>query len=106
MIIVIVADEVLDRILRKERLEFLIELGRQGLVVGDDQHRHVVVGYQVRHREGLATAGDAHQRLERRPLLDAGGQLVDGLRLIARRLIRTIQFVYAHAEHLPRIQIR
>ena len=41
LVVVVVADEVLHRVLREELLELAVELGRQGLVGGDDQGRAV-----------------------------------------------------------------
>ncbi len=63
LVVVVVADEVLDRVLREEGLELGVELGRQGLVVADDQHRPLAARDDVGHREGLARAGDPEQRL-------------------------------------------
>src|SRR5262249_60189562 len=37
LVVVVVADEVLDRVPGEELLELSVELGGQGLVVGDDQ---------------------------------------------------------------------
>ena len=37
LVVVVVADEVLDRVVREELAELVAELGRQRLVVGDDQ---------------------------------------------------------------------
>ena len=37
LVVVVVADEVLDRVVGEEVLELAVELGGQGLVVGDDQ---------------------------------------------------------------------
>ena len=39
LVVVVVADEVLDRVVRQELAELVAELGRQRLVVGDDQCR-------------------------------------------------------------------
>jgi hypothetical protein len=59
----VVADEVLDRVVREEAAELLVELGGQGLVVDHDKRRPVHAGNGLRHREGLARAGDAEQHL-------------------------------------------
>jgi len=60
---VVVADEVLDRILREEALELRVELGRQCLVVADDEHRPLAPRDDVRHGEGLARTGNPDERL-------------------------------------------
>ena len=64
LVVVVVADEVLDRRRRQKLTELVAELGRQGLVVGDHQRRPRDVGDDARHREGLARARDPEQRLE------------------------------------------
>ena len=42
LVVVEVADEVLDRVLREELAELGVELGRERLVVGEDEGRPVV----------------------------------------------------------------
>ncbi len=83
LVVVVVADEVLDGVAGEEAAELLVELGGQGLVVGDDQDGAVDLGDDIGHREGLARAGDALEDLVAR----AGGQArrepVDGLDLVA-----------------------
>ncbi len=54
LVVVVVADEVLDRVVGKEAAEFLIQLRGQGLVVHHDQRGPVRRRDDVRHREGLA----------------------------------------------------
>ena len=54
LVVVVVADEVLDGVLREEATEFLIELRGQGLVVNHDERRPVHLFDDLRHREGLA----------------------------------------------------
>ena len=63
--------------------EFLVELGGQRLVVGDDEDGPVGLVDDVGHREGLARARDPHQDLMAKARGDALGQLGDGLRLVA-----------------------
>ena len=43
LVVVVIGDEVLDRVVREERLELVIELRRQRLVVRHDQRRAVQV---------------------------------------------------------------
>ena len=66
LVVVVVADEVLDRVLREELAELAVELRRQRLVRREDDRRPADLGDHVGHREGLARAGDAEQRLEAR----------------------------------------
>jgi hypothetical protein len=88
LVVVVVADEVLDRVLRKELAELAVELRRERLVGREDDRRPADLGDHVGHREGLARAGDAEQRLEREPVVDPLDEPGDRLGLIARRRIR------------------
>ncbi len=63
LVIVVIGDEVLDRIVREERLELVIKLRRQRLVVRQDQRGTIDLLDDLGHREGLARAGDAQQHL-------------------------------------------
>ena len=85
LVVVVVRDEVLDRVLGKEVLELLVELRRQGLVVAEDERRPVDVLDDLGDGEGLAGAGDAEEDLVARAGLDAFRELADGLGLIALR---------------------
>jgi len=91
LVVVVVGDEVLDRVLGEELLELAVELGGQGLVVGDDQGRALDALDDIGDREGLAGACGAEEHLALEPLLDARGELVDGDGLIAGRLIRRVE---------------
>ena len=86
LVVIVVRDEVFDRIVREKALHLAIELGRQNLVGREDQRRLLHRRDDMGHRESLAGAGDAQQHLVARPLLDALDQLGDRLRLVARRL--------------------
>ena len=69
--------------MREEFLELGRQLGGQGLVVRDDYRGTLHLLHDVRHREGLAAAGDAQQGLVIETLAHAGGQTLHGLFLIA-----------------------
>ena len=84
LVVVVVGDEILHSIVREERAELGAELGRQRLVMGQHQCGTVALGDDVRHREGLAAAGDAQQGLAAVAPLYPFHQLGDGLRLVAR----------------------
>ena len=85
LVVVEVADEVLDGVVREELAELGVQLGRQGLVVGQDQGRLLVLGDRVGDRPGLARAGHAEQGLVAHPRLEAVDQALDGGRLVPRR---------------------
>ena len=75
LVVVVVADEVLDGVVGEEAPELLVELRGQRLVVRHHQRGPVHAGDDLRHGEGLARAGDAEQHL----VLVAAVQPVDQL---------------------------
>ena len=96
LIVVVVGDEIFDGIVREKLLELRAELGGQRLVVGQNQRRTLHPLNDLGHGEGLAAAGDPLQGLLVQPQLDAVGDGVDGLRLIAGRFKRTYDFKFRH----------
>ena len=87
LVVVVVGDEVLDRVVGEEALELAVELGGERLVRRQDQCRALRRLDDLRHREGLAGAGDAEQHLVAFVLPDAFDQFGDGVRLVALRLV-------------------
>src|ERR1700677_3833963 len=87
LVIIVIADEIFDRILREERLELVIKLRGEGLVVGKNQRWPIQRLDDLRHRERLARSGHAKQNLMLIPRLDTSDKLFDCRRLIAARLI-------------------
>ncbi len=87
LVIIVVADEIFDRILREEPLELMVELRGQCLIVGQDQGRPVRLLDDLGHRKGFSRARHAQQHL----MFVAGFQpppkLLDRSGLIAARLI-------------------
>ena len=63
LVVVVVGDEVLDGVVGEELFELVIELGGEGLVVGEDEGGAVGLLDDLGHGEGLAGAGDAEQDL-------------------------------------------
>ena len=63
LVVVEVADEVLDRVLREELAELGVQLRGEGLVVGEDQRRPVGRRDDLGRGVRLARAGDAQQDL-------------------------------------------
>jgi hypothetical protein len=84
--VVVVGDEILDRVPRKEILELAIELGGESLVRREDQGRALRRLDHLGHGEGLARAGDAEQHLVALLSVGLGHELGDGRRLVAFRL--------------------
>ena len=87
LVVVVVGDEVADRVVREQALELVVELGGERLVGRDHQRRLVHVGDHVGHREGLARAGDAEQHLLAHAVAHVAGQRLDRGGLIALRTI-------------------
>ena len=96
LVIVVVADEILDGVVGHELLELVAQLRGQRLVVGHHQRRPAVLGDHVGHGESLARAGHPQQGLAAVALLEAGHQRVDRLGLIAGRAIHFFQLEGCH----------
>ena len=62
LVVVEVADEVLDRVVGEELAELGVQLGGERLVVGEDERRPVGVLDDLGQRERLARAGRPEQR--------------------------------------------
>ncbi len=66
LVVVVVGDEVLDRVLGEELAQLRVQLRRQRLVRREDQRRPAEARDDVGHGEGLARAGDARAASGRR----------------------------------------
>ena len=82
LVVVVVRDEVLDRVLGEELAELVAELRRQRLVVRDHERGPLDLLDRERHRGRLARAGHPEQRLEAVALLDALRERRERLRLV------------------------
>ena len=100
LIVIVIADEILDRVLREERLELAIQLRRQDLVRRQDQRRALQRLDDLGHGEGLAGTGDAQQHLVALAVLHLRHQFGDRGRLIAGRRILADQL-----ERAPALQL-
>ena len=87
LVVVVVADEVFDRVVGEELLHLAVELRGERLVGRQDQGRALGRLDHLGHGEGLARPGDAEQHEVAIAGADAGGQLADGLRLVAGGLV-------------------
>ena len=83
LVVVVVADEVFDRVVGEEALHLSVELRRQRLVRRQDQGRALQLLDHLGHGEGLAGTGHAEQHLV--PFLrpQPCNQLLDRGRLVA-----------------------
>ncbi len=96
LVVVVVADEVLDRVLRQELAELVAELRGEGLVVGDDERGLLGALDDVRHRERLARPGHAQQCLIAVAARDAGRQRGDRLGLVAGESVARLDAEVGH----------
>jgi len=85
LVVIVVTDEVFDRVVREERFELAVQLRGQGLVRGHDQRRLLHLLDHVGDGVGLARAGHAKQGLLGHAGLEVGRQLLDRRRLVACR---------------------
>ena len=85
LIIVVIADEIFDRIIRKEPFELTIKLSRQRLVRGKYDGRTLCFLDDFGHREGLARARRAEKNLVAFTAAHAIGQFFDRCRLVPGR---------------------
>ena len=83
LVIVVIADKILDGVFGKELSELLKELGRQGLVGCDHNCRPILPGNHVCHCKGLAGSGDAQQHLIGTSRAQPAAQTRDRLGLVA-----------------------
>ena len=95
--VVVVADEVLDRVIGEELAELLVELRGQGLVVRHHQGRLADRLDHLGRSERLARSGGAQQDLVLQPALHPVDQRPDGGRLIAGRLEWRVDLEFGHA---------
>ena len=83
LVVVVVGNEVAHRIVRHEFAEFGAQLRGERLVRLGDKRRSLQTFDQPRCSGGFAGAGGAHEHHVVLAILDARGQLLDGLRLVA-----------------------
>ncbi len=87
LVVVVVGDEVLDRVLREELPELVAELRGEGLVVSDHERRALDLLDRPRHRRCLARPGGPEQGLKAIARSDRRRDLLDRARLVARRRV-------------------
>jgi hypothetical protein len=87
LVIIVVGDEIFDRVFREEVLELGIELGGQRLVRREDDRGALRRLDHLGHGEGFARAGDAEQHLAALARRQALDEVLDGGRLVAGGLV-------------------
>ena len=85
LVVVEVAHEVLDRVVREEVLQFRVKLRRQRFVVRENQGRTPDLRDHTRHRVRFPGARHPEQRLMAIPRSNRLHQLRNRLRLVAAR---------------------
>ena len=96
LVVVVVRDEVLDRIARQELLHLAVQLRGEGLVVREDERGLAVGRDGVGQGHRLATAGHAQQGLVLVATDEPRRQLGDGARLVAGRFKRGADLKSGH----------
>ena len=87
LVVVVVRDEVLDRVLGEELPELVAELRGERLVVGDDERRLLHLLDHPRHRGRLAGPGRAEERLVALARAQPFGERGDRGGLVAGRAV-------------------
>ena len=97
LVIVVVADKILDGVGGEKRLEFVIELGREGFVMRQHQRGPAGFFHDLGHGVGFAGACDSEQDLMFFAIENAAEELIDGGSLVAARAIvdRQMETPYA-----------
>ena len=88
LIIVVVAYEELDGIIREEGFQFTVKLRRESLIMRQYECRPAMAGNYVCHGERFAGACDTFEHLPTPSVFQAVAQLGDRGRLITRWLER------------------
>src|SRR5581483_8634985 len=97
LVVVVVRDEVLDRVGGEEFAELVAELGGERLVVSDHERRPAHLLDRPGHRRGLAGPRRADERLEPLAAEEALGQLSDRPWLVSGGAVHVRGFQSAHA---------
>ena len=87
LVVVVVGDEVLDRVVGEELAQLVGELRRERLVGLEHQHGPLDLLGDPGHGRGLAGAGRAEEDDVLDAALDPLGDLLDGRRLVTRGLV-------------------
>ena len=85
LIVIEVADEIFDGVVREKLLELAVELRSEGLVVRNHQRWLVQGGQDVGSRKGFTGTGHPKQRLVPVTRLERTGKLIDRPLLITAR---------------------
>src|SRR5215203_1971857 len=87
LVVIVVADEVLDGVVGEELGELAGQLRRERLVVRDDERRTTGLLYNPGYGVGLPRSRNAQQGLRLHASVETRGELLYGPRLVAGRLV-------------------
>ena len=91
LVVVVVADKIFHRVLRKKLAKLTVELRRQRFIGRKHNGRSPQAGNHIGHGEGFSRASHTQQGLKDLPIRHAFHQFVDRLGLVASRRIRLVQ---------------
>ena len=98
LVVIVVGDEILDRVFREVALELAVELRGEGLVGSDDQSRPLDSGDHLGHGERLAGTGNAEEGLFFDLLLQAAASfsMASGWSPVGRKSLRIAKYPWSH----------
>ncbi len=100
LVVIVVADEIFDGVLREEGLELVEKLRGERLIVREHDRGAVDLLDHLGHGEGFARAGDAEQHLVAVAVVHAADELGNGLGLVAARFVVAGKFEFHGADAL------
>ena len=86
LIVIIITDEILYRVFREKFLQFIIKLGCQCFIMGNDQRGFLYFFNDVCHGKGFPGTRYPHQSLKFQSILKSIGYFFDSLGLVASGL--------------------
>src|ERR1700689_1309870 len=89
LVVIVIADKILDGVIGKERAKFVEKLGGQSFIVRQDDGGAIDFLDPLRHGECFAGAGDAENDLLAFSVFYSAEELGDGFGLVAARLVVT-----------------
>ena len=85
LVVVIITDEIFNRVIREKCFEFIVQLGRQGFIGCQDQGRSGHRRDHMGHCEGFTGSGNTQQHMVQMTGLDIVFERLDGAGLITLR---------------------
>ena len=98
LVVIVIADEILHCAVRKKGAQLAAQLGRQRLVMRQDQSGLLHLFNDGRHGKGLSAAGDTQQHLVAFSLQNASGQRFNGRGLVAAGRIGGFEHKAVHGK--------